>query len=125
MINEDGSYPNPDVKLIESAKDVRSAMRWLREHADALRIDPDKIVVSGQSAGGQLAWATALFDEINEQTDNLNISTMPNVMVLYSSNYNTLEPWIDMILGNDREQILFRLSWDAGRWVKAHLKPNY
>lgn len=104
-MNEDGSYPNPDVKLIESAKDARSAMRWLRENAVYLRIDPDKIVASGQSAGGQLAWATALFDDINEQTDDLNISTMPNAMVLFSSNYNTLEPWIDMILGNDREQI--------------------
>ncbi len=104
-VNEDGTYPHPDITLIESVKDARSAIRWLRENASTLKIDSNKIVVSGQSAGGQLAWSTALFDSINEKTDDLDISTLPNAMVLYSSNYNTLEPWIDMILGEKREQI--------------------
>ncbi len=104
-INDNGIYPHPGITLIESVKDARSAIRWLRENAETLKIDPDKIIVSGQSAGGQLAWATALMDTINEQTDNLKISTMPDALVLYSSNYNTLEPWIDMIFGEKHEQI--------------------
>jgi len=104
-INEDGTYPRPGVTLVESVKDARSAIRWLRENAESLKIDPNKIVVSGQSAGGQLAWSTALMDTINEQTDNLKISTMPNALLLYSSNYNTLEPWIDMIFNENHEMI--------------------
>jgi acetyl esterase/lipase len=116
-INEDGSYPNPEITLIESVKDARSAIRWLRENAESLKIDPDRVVVSGQSAGGQLAWATALFDTINEQTDNQNISPMPNALVLYSSNYNTLEPWIDMIFGDKRE-----LIWSVSPY--HNLKPG-
>jgi len=104
-INEDGSYPHPDITPVESVKDARTAIRWLRDNVESLRIDPEKIVVAGQSAGGQLVWATALFDTINENTDNLSISTVPNAMLLYSSSYNTMEAWVDMLLGERRNEI--------------------
>jgi acetyl esterase/lipase len=35
--------------------DLREAVRWIRRHADSLRIDPDRIAALGQSAGGHLA----------------------------------------------------------------------
>jgi len=104
-INEDGTYPHPEITPVESTKDARSAIRWLRENAGSLRINPEKIVVGGQSAGGQLALATALMDTINETTDNLDISPEPNALLLYSSNVNTLEPWIDNLLGDRRDEI--------------------
>ena len=104
-INDDGTYPNPDISPIESVKDARSAIRWIRENAKSLRINPEKLVVSGQSAGGQLALSTALMDQINEDTDNLNFSPVPNALLLYSSCVNTMEAWVDRILGNRRNQI--------------------
>jgi acetyl esterase/lipase len=103
--NEDGSYPHPDITPVESTKDARSAIRWLRENAATLKINPDKIVVGGQSAGGQLALATALIDSVNEVTDNLKISPVPNALLLYSSNVNTMEAWIDMLFGDRRLEI--------------------
>ena len=104
-INKDGSYPNPDISPIESVKDARSAIRWLREHAGELNIDPNKITVSGQSAGGQLALSTALMDNINEQSDDLDVSPEPNALLLYSSCVNTMEAWIDYIMSDRRDQI--------------------
>jgi acetyl esterase len=104
-INEDGTYPHPEITPVESTRDARSAIRWLRENAGSLRIDPEKIVVGGQSAGGQLALATALMDTVNEASDNLNYSPVPNALLLYSSNVNTLEPWIDNLLGERRDEI--------------------
>ncbi len=104
-INADGTYPNPNITPVESSKDARSAIRWLRENAEMLKINPEKIVVGGQSAGGQLALGTALLDTINEISDNLNISPVPNALLLYSSNVNTMEAWIDMLLGSRREEI--------------------
>lgn len=35
--------------------DIDAAVRWLRHHAAALRIDPGRFAVLGESAGGQLA----------------------------------------------------------------------
>jgi acetyl esterase/lipase len=103
--NADGTYPHPDITPVESTKDARSAIRWLRENAGMLKINPNKIVVGGQSAGGQLALATALTDSINEISDNMKISPVPNALLLFSSNVNTMEPWIDMLLGDRRNEI--------------------
>ena len=96
-ITEGGTVPHPDISLIECVKDARSALRWIRGHADEYRIDPDKIVACGQSAGGQLALGTALFHDINEASDDLAVSPVPNAFVLYSSNVNTLEAWADLL----------------------------
>ena len=35
--------------------DVKTALRWVRANADSLGVDPDRLVVSGSSAGGHLA----------------------------------------------------------------------
>ncbi|WP_327003700.1 alpha/beta hydrolase [Dactylosporangium sp. NBC_01737] len=40
--------------------DIDAAVRWLRHHAAALRIDPGRFAVLGESAGGQLAAIAAL-----------------------------------------------------------------
>lgn len=119
-IKADGTYPHPDITLVESVKDARSAIRWLRANAATLGIDPQQIVGCGQSAGGQLAWSTALCDGINETTDDLAVSPCPNALVLYSSNYNSMEPWIDMIMGPQRSEI-----WTVSPYhnLKAGLPP--
>ncbi len=119
-IKEDGTYPHPDITLVECAKDARSAIRWLRANAVELGIDPQRIVVSGQSAGGQLAWGTVLFDDINEADDNLEISPHANALLLYSSNYNTVEAWADMLMDQRRKEI-----WSISPYhnLKAGLPP--
>ncbi|MEN8187304.1 MAG: alpha/beta hydrolase [Bacteroidota bacterium] len=68
----------------ESLKDAKSAIRFIREHADELYIDTSKIVTVGASAGGHLAAATALIDDYNENTDNLSVSCKPNALVLFN-----------------------------------------
>ncbi len=119
-VNADGSYPHPDITLIESVKDARSAIRWLRANATALGIDPRRIVVAGQSAGGQLAWSTALFDTLNENGDDLQISPRPDALLLYSSNYNTMEVWADLLMDKRRTQI-----WSVSPYhnLKSGLPP--
>jgi acetyl esterase len=104
-MNKDGSYPHPDITPVESTKDARSAIRWLRENAAQLNIDPNKIVAGGQSVGGQLALSAALLDSINEAGDNMAVSPVPNALLLFSSNVNTLEAWCDYILGERRKEI--------------------
>lgn len=40
-------------------EDVKAAIRWMRANAKRLRIDPEKIVIEGNSAGGHLALVAA------------------------------------------------------------------
>jgi acetyl esterase len=70
--------------IFQSLKDAKSAMRFIKEHANLYNVDTMKIVASGGSAGGHLAAATALIDEYNETTDNMQISCKPNVLVLFN-----------------------------------------
>lgn len=68
----------------ESLKDAKSAMRFVRANAEIFQIDPDKIIASGGSAGGQLAAATALIKGYNATTDDSSISSLPSVLVLFN-----------------------------------------
>jgi acetyl esterase/lipase len=104
-VKEDGTVPHPGITPVESVKDARSALRWLKEMAGHWNIDPGKVVAAGQSAGGQLALSTALLDRINESTDNLDIDPTPCALLLYASNVNTMEAWVDRLLGERREEI--------------------
>jgi acetyl esterase len=104
-IMEDGTHPHPDITPIESVKDARSAIRWLRENADSLKIDPEKIAVAGQSAGGHLALSTVLMDDIDEESDNPDTSPVPNALLLYSSSVNMIEAWAEWHMGDRREQL--------------------
>lgn len=72
------------VKAVSCVQDAKSAMRWVREHAADLRVDPDRIVASGGSAGGHLAACTLLLDEFDESTEDGKISSKPNAMVLFN-----------------------------------------
>ena len=74
--------PKTGVTVFDCVKDARSSVRYARSHAAELGIDPDKIVVSGGSAGGHLAAATALFDGVDEAGEDIRISCRPDALVL-------------------------------------------
>ena len=71
------------ITVFDCVKDARSAIRYTRAHASEMGIDPNKLIVSGGSAGAHLAASTALFDDVNASSDDLSISPSPNIMVLY------------------------------------------
>ncbi|WP_299439556.1 prolyl oligopeptidase family serine peptidase [uncultured Aquimarina sp.] len=77
-----------DTYPFESVKDAKSAIRWIRENAEKYNIDSNKIIVTGNSAGGHLSLATTLIDNWNEDTDNLEISATPNVIIVNSGVYD-------------------------------------
>lgn len=67
---------------VDCVKDGRSAIRYLRAHAAELGVDPNKIIVSGGSAGGHVAAGTALFEGIDDDRDDTRVSPMPAALVL-------------------------------------------
>jgi acetyl esterase len=68
---------------LECIEDAKSAIRYVREHAASLGIDPDRIIAAGGSAGGHLAACTFL-DGGDNPSENLKISSKPNALVLHN-----------------------------------------
>lgn len=100
--------------------DVKAAIRHLKTNAAEFGIDPDKIIVSGASAGGHLAVATALFDAVNDPADDTQINTVPAAMVL-------LFPVIDTSAEIGYGNALLGERWkeiDPNSHVRAGLPPT-
>jgi len=68
----------------ESIADAKSAIRWIREHADELGIDGNRIAAGGGSAGGYLAACSALIKDFDEKNEDLSISSIPSALVLFN-----------------------------------------
>ena len=102
---DNGITPSKTISPIESVMDAKSAMRWVRKNAEKFHIDKNKIVASGQSAGGHLALCTAMIDDYNEKSDDLSISCSPKALLLFSACVDAVEGWCDHLLGDRRTKI--------------------
>jgi acetyl esterase/lipase len=76
---------------IQAICDVKSAVRWLREHAAEWGVDPEKIVVCGSSAGGYIAVSAIMFDHMNNDGDNRNINHVPNALVIFAAGMDAVD----------------------------------
>ena len=73
--------PGPPFNAVS---DVSDAFRYIRGHADALGIDPNRIAAGGGSAGGHLsAYLGMMDDEVKE-----GVSRKPNALLLFNPVYN-------------------------------------
>lgn len=66
----------------ECVKDGKSAIRWLRSNASKFGLDVNKVAVVGGSSGAHMAACLPTSDAIDEDSDDLNVSAVPNLLVL-------------------------------------------
>ncbi len=66
----------------ECVDDARSAVRWFRQNAGTLGVDPDRIVASGGSAGGHIAACTTL--RPSSEPDDPKDSSKANALILFN-----------------------------------------
>ena len=72
----------------QCVEDGKSAIRYVRQHARALGVDPDKLACGGGSAGGHVAAATATIKAYDCPEDDLSMSAVPNALVLFNPVYD-------------------------------------
>lgn len=111
----------------ESVMDAKSAIRWLRQHADEFNIDVNKIVASGNSAGGHLVLSTALVENWNEKTDDLKYSPIPNVLMVNSGVYDLADDktsWIRQGLRNRNQNENLVKEISPNYLIKNDLPPT-
>jgi len=66
----------------ECVDDARSAVRWFRQNAGKLGVDPGKIVASGGSAGGHIAACTTLMP--GSEPKDEKVSSKANALILFN-----------------------------------------
>jgi len=70
---------------LASVADARAALRWVEEHAAELGLDPEKIVVGGNSAGGHVALWTAITGTPPGSDPAEAPSIKPRALLLFSA----------------------------------------
>jgi alpha-L-fucosidase 2 len=96
----------PKYRWPAGLEDVETAIRWVKAHAAQYRLDPQRIVLSGESAGGQL---------INMAAVRADAATRVAAIVTFYGSANLLENALgaDGKLGASRAALLGRTEFDA------------
>ena len=75
-------YDKHKSTVFQCVEDAKSAIRWVRQNAKRLGIDPNKVVAGGGSAGGHLAAALAKLPD--EPGEGRKVSYAPNALLLFN-----------------------------------------
>jgi len=72
------------VKALSCFSDAKSSIRWVRQNAHRLGVDPNRVAAGGGSAGGHLAAALGTVSAFDEPTEDASISAVPDALVLFN-----------------------------------------
>jgi acetyl esterase/lipase len=80
--------------------DCKSALRFIRGNAARLGVDPGRVAVLGDSAGGHLAAALGTVEEFDDPADDRTISAVPDAMIPCNPIVDMTEGgWVKFVVG--------------------------
>ena len=92
------------------AHDANAAVRWIKQNAEMLGVDPEKLIVVGGSAGAHIASAVAMGSDVQDLqgSENLVPPTTTDVAMAFlifgAYNFNTIvQDGLDLIADNTCE----------------------
>jgi acetyl esterase len=110
--------------------DAKSAIRWFKQHASELGIDPQRIITGGGSAGGHISALATMNPGLNDPADPKDIDTSVVAYVWFNPAFATddhKDPEIDILKHLKADlppAIAFfgdKDTWKKG-WDVAHAK---
>ncbi|MGI9472832.1 MAG: sulfatase-like hydrolase/transferase [Rubripirellula sp.] len=81
--------PKGDLTPADTLSDAKQAYRWIIQHAEEHHIDPNKVFVSGGSAGGHLSLALSTIATEGDEV----VSPTPAGFVLFNPVIDLVEGW--------------------------------
>lgn len=81
--------PKPRLQV----EDTKSVIRFVRKNAVQLGINPERIVATGTSGGGDLALQSYINSAFEDPNDDRSISHRPNALVLYCPAFDGIDIW--------------------------------
>jgi len=110
--------------------DAKSAIRWFKQHAGELGIDPARIITGGGSAGGHISALATLNPGLNDPADSTDLDTSVVAYLWFNPAFSPadeVDSTIDVLRFVNKDlppAIVFfgtTDSWKAG-WDAAHAK---
>ncbi len=80
--------------------DAKSAIRWMKQHAEELRIDPARLITGGGSAGGHISVLATLTPGLDDPADPPGIDTRVAAYLLFNPAFRATDredPAIDVL----------------------------
>lgn len=107
-----------EAKYPAAIHNIKSAIRWVRANASKYNIDPDKIAISGCSAGGQLAslvGTTNGVERFEGEMGNKSFSSAVNAIIDIDGAINFMSPAsLNLIRKKDSPDV----EWLGGTFVE-------
>lgn len=126
----DAKLPAGESKKRVCVTDAKSAIRWFKQNAGQLGIDPERIITGGGSAGGHISALATMNPGLNDPADPKDIDTKVVAYLWFNPAFapeDNKDPGIDILTHMKADlppAIVFfgdKDSWKKG-WDTAHAK---
>jgi len=107
-----------EAKYPAAVHNIKAAIRWLRANAERYDIDPERIAISGTSAGGQLAMLVGMTPGIEKMEGNMGVTGYSSAVQTIIDIDGVVDFMAPMSLNLDRKPDSPDVAWLGGTFYE-------